>query len=506
MAISILTLIYILASITFIVGLKMLSNPAHARKGNLIAAGGMTLAIAGTIFLYQEDGIRLHNYGWIFGGLAIGSVVGTLAARKVKMTAMPEMVSLFNGMGGACAALISLVEFNHLLYTPTIASQMTYSPDTGLKEPEMGMWYSTGHLLIILLGLIIGTVSFAGSMIAWGKLNGRVKDYSFKGQHLVNLLIFSLLILLSAYLLIQLPNSVEVSFSSNPLAIHIFPAAWVSPLFYTIFLLAIVYGIMFVLPIGGADMPVVISLLNSFTGVAAACGGFLYNNKVMLTGGILVGAAGTLLTILMCRAMNRSLKNVLIGSFGSKAVVAGEHKDQGSYKEISLNDAAIVMSYASKVMIVPGYGLAVAQAQHACHELEKILTEKGIDVEYAIHPVAGRMPGHMNVLLAEADVSYDKLKEMEEANEAFPNTDVVLILGANDVVNPAAKSDPASPIYGMPILDVELAKMVIVNKRSMKPGYAGIENDLFFQPKTSMLFGDAKKVLQDLIAAIKEIG
>jgi NAD(P) transhydrogenase subunit beta len=251
-------------------------------------------------------------------------------------------------------------------------------------------------------------------------------------------------------------------------------------------------------------MPVVISLLNSFTGVAAACGGFLYGNKVMLTGGILVGAAGTLLTILMCKAMNRSLANVLIGSFGgnkSSSDVAA--KDQGAYKEISLNDAAVVMAYANKVMIVPGYGLAVAQAQHVCHELEKVLQEKGVEVKYAIHPVAGRMPGHMNVLLAEADVSYERLLEMEEANSEFSTTDVVLVLGANDVVNPAAKTDPSSPIYGMPILDVELAKSVIVNKRSMKPGYAGIENDLFFQPKTSMLFGDAKKVLQDLLAEIK---
>jgi H+-translocating NAD(P) transhydrogenase subunit beta len=253
-------------------------------------------------------------------------------------------------------------------------------------------------------------------------------------------------------------------------------------------------------------MPVVISLLNSFTGVAAACGGFLYNNKVMLTGGILVGAAGTLLTILMCKAMNRSLGNVLIGSFGgSKTTDAAGDKAQGHYKEISLADAAMVMSYANKVMIVPGYGLAVAQAQHICHELEKILNDKGVEVKYAIHPVAGRMPGHMNVLLAEADVSYEKLLEMEDANNEFKTTDVVLILGANDVVNPAAKNDPASPIYGMPILEVELAKTVIVNKRSMKPGYAGIENDLFFQPKTSMLFGDAKKVLQDLCAEVKSV-
>ena len=253
-------------------------------------------------------------------------------------------------------------------------------------------------------------------------------------------------------------------------------------------------------------MPVVISLLNSFTGVAAACGGFLYDNKVMLTGGILVGAAGTLLTLLMCKAMNRSLKNVLIGSFGGKNNgVSNGNKVQGSYKEISLNDAATIMSYANKVIIVPGYGLAVAQAQHSCHELEKLLNDKDVEVKYAIHPVAGRMPGHMNVLLAEADVSYEKLLEMEQANEEFKSTDVVLILGANDVVNPAAKNDTSSPIYGMPILDVELAKHVIVNKRSMKPGYAGIENDLFFQPKTSMLFGDAKKALQDLITEIKSM-
>ena len=260
------------------------------------------------------------------------------------------------------------------------------------------------------------------------------------------------------------------------------------------------------MPIGGADMPVVISLLNSFTGVAAAFGGFLYNNPVMLTGGILVGSAGTILTILMCKAMNRSLKNVLIGSFGGqKPGAPGVTKEQGNFKEISLNDTAVLMAYAQKVMIIPGYGLAVAQAQHTCHELEKILNEKGVEVVYGIHPVAGRMPGHMNVLLAEADVPYEKLLEMEEANEQMSTTNVVLILGANDVVNPAAKDDPSSPIYGMPILEVEKADHVIVNKRSMKPGYAGIENDLFFRPKTSMLFGDAKKVLQELCAELKQV-
>ena len=470
MEINLLVLIYLIGSITFIVGLKMLSNPASARKGNLVAASGMFLSILGTIFLYETEGQRLGNYPWIFAALIIGTIVGTLMAKKVQMTAMPEMVSLFNGMGGACAALISVIEFNHLLHTTTDLSTV-----------------DTTKLLIILLGLIIGAVSFSGSMIAWGKLNGKIKDFAFGGQHIINLVILVLNLAIAAYVILFTPEQ-----------LHMF--------FYVVVALSILYGVFFVLPIGGADMPVVISLLNSFTGVAAACGGFLYDNKVMLTGGILVGAAGTLLTILMCNAMNRSLKNVLIGSFGGgNAAAAGSGPSGGTYKEVTLSDAAVVMSYASKVMIVPGYGLAVAQAQHVCHELEKALEAKGVEVKYAIHPVAGRMPGHMNVLLAEADVSYDKLLEMEEANEEFKNTDVVLILGANDVVNPAAKSDPSSPIYGMPILEVEEAKHVIVNKRSMKPGYAGIENQLFFQPKTSMLFGDAKKALQDLLAEIRSI-
>lgn len=469
MELNILTICYLIGSITFITGLKMLSHPETARKGNLIAAGGMTIAIIGTIFLYDEQGVKLGNYLWIFAALLIGTVLGTLAARKVKMTAMPEMVSLFNGMGGACAALISIVEFDHLMH-----------------QVSAGQEADRGTLLIIFAGLIIGTISFAGSMVAWGKLNGSIKDFSFHGQHILNLIIFASIIALSAYLII----------SGDPAA---------ATLFYVILVLSIIYGLFFVLPIGGADMPVVISLLNSFTGVAAAFGGFLYNNPVMLTGGILVGSAGTILTILMCKAMNRPLSNVLIGSFGGGATGGGSNKDQGSYKEISISDSAVVMSYAKKVMIVPGYGLAVAQAQHVCHELEKLLIDKGVEVKYAIHPVAGRMPGHMNVLLAEADVDYGSLLEMEQANEEFASTDVVLILGANDVVNPAAKSDPASPIYGMPVLDVELSKLVIINKRSMNPGYAGIENELFFQPKSSMLFGDAKSVLQKLVAEIKTL-
>lgn len=459
----ILPLSYLIGSVTFILGLKMLSHPDTARKGNLVAAAGMVLAIFATIFLYKgHDGNGLGNYPWIFAALAIGTLTGTRAARKVQMTAMPEMVSLFNGMGGACAMLISVIEYHH-------------NP-----MPSVGM------LLVIVLGMIIGTVSFAGSIIAWGKLNGRIKDRTIGGAQYINFALWGALIVLSVLLI--------GGYSSDPMV------------FYSILIVAAVYGVLFVMPIGGADMPVVISLLNSFTGVAAAFGGFLYDNPVMLTGGILVGSAGTILTMLMCKAMNRSLKNVLVGSFGaaknSTAAVSGE---QSHFKEISLNDTATIMAYATRVCIIPGYGLAVAQAQHACHELEKVLEDKGVEVTYGIHPVAGRMPGHMNVLLAEADVPYEKLLEMEEANDQMAGTNVVLILGANDVVNPAAKEDPASPIYGMPILEVEKAEHVIVNKRSMKPGYAGIENELFFRPKTSMLFGDAKKVLQELVTELKQL-
>lgn len=471
----ILPLSYLIGSVTFIMGLKMLSHPDTARKGNKIAAAGMTLAIFATIFLYRygvtvdnPDGIALGNYGWIFGGLIIGTVVGTMMAKRVQMTAMPEMVSLFNGMGGACAMLISIVEYNHIQHTANGSAGM-------------------GMMTIIVLGMIIGTVSFAGSMIAWGKLAGKINDRTIPAGQAINFMIFGGLIVLAVMVI--------GGFTTSPV------------MFYSILALAALYGILFVMPIGGADMPVVISLLNSFTGVAAAFGGFLYDNPVMLTGGILVGSAGTILTILMCNAMNRSLKNVLIGSFGGGAKATGsvEGKDQGNYKEISLNDTAVLMAYAQKVMVIPGYGLAVAQAQHICHELEKVLNEKDVEVVYGIHPVAGRMPGHMNVLLAEADVPYEKLLEMEDANDQMSTTNVVIIIGANDVVNPAAKDDPASPIYGMPILEVERAEHVIVNKRSMKPGYAGIENDLFFRPKTSMLFGDAKKVLQDLVAELKQV-
>jgi len=458
-----LPLSYLIGSITFIVGLKMLSHPDTARRGNKVAALGMIVAILATIVLYRNDQDEaLGNYPWIFAALIIGTIAGTVMAKRVQMTAMPEMVSLFNGMGGACAMLISIVEYHH---NPTP---------------------STGILVVIVLGMIIGTVSFAGSMIAWGKLAGKLKDKTVPGAQAINFLLFAGLIILAIIVIMGYSQS--------------------SAVFYSILALAAIYGILFVMPIGGADMPVVISLLNSFTGVAAAFGGFLYDNPVMLTGGILVGSAGTILTILMCKAMNRSLPNVLIGSFGGGAKAAdGTAKEQGNFKEISINDSAVLMAYASKVIIIPGYGLAVAQAQHICHELEKVLEEKDVEVAYGIHPVAGRMPGHMNVLLAEADVPYEKLLEMEEANDRMGTTNVAIILGANDVVNPAAKEDASSPIYGMPILEVEKAEHVIVNKRSMKPGYAGIENDLFFRPKTSMLFGDAKKVLQDLVTELKSM-
>jgi NAD(P) transhydrogenase subunit beta len=461
---SILDIIYMIGAISFIFGIKMLGNPAKAKKGNLIAAFGMTISIFGTIFLYE--GIKTSNYIWIFAALIIGTVVGTIMAKKVKMTGMPQMVSFFNGMGGACAALISLVEFNHLQHNPETTSLST--------------------LAIIYLGLIIGSISFSGSIIAYGKLDEKIKDKTLPLQQVINVgLLLFILVLggLAAYGII-----------SNPMMI------------YVVLTLSLLYGILFVMPIGGADMPVVISLLNSFTGVAAAMGGFLYGNMVMLVGGILVGSAGTLLTVVMCKAMNRSLTNVLIGNFGGNKSGGGEAKAMtGSTKEITKTDLAVLMKYSKKVVIVPGYGLAVAQAQHVCHELEQALENEGVEVKYAIHPVAGRMPGHMNVLLAESNVSYDKLIEMDDINPEFKNTDVVLIVGANDVVNPAAKTDPSSPIYGMPILDVEDAAHTVVFKRSMKAGYAGIENELFYSPKNSMLFGDAKKSLTDLVTELKNL-
>lgn len=471
----ILEICYLIASVLFVIGLKRLSDPKTARKGNIMAAVGMGLAIVATIALHTQDGQPIGNYGWIISGILIGTIIGWLAAKKVKMTAMPEMVSLFNGMGGACAALISLVEFGHYIH-PVMAIDGT------MMEPMMG----TGTVLTIVAGLIIGTVSFAGSMIAYAKLNGTMKgNVRLPFYNAINNILLLSLIGLTALLM----NS---------------DAATAHMLFYVIFGLAVVYGILFVIPIGGADMPVVISLLNSFTGVAAAFGGFLYDNQVMLTGGILVGSAGTLLTFVMCKAMNRSLSNVIFGSFGGgSAAAAATTSKGGSIKEISVSDSAVLLNYSKKVIVVPGYGLAVAQAQHAIHELETLLESRGVELKYAIHPVAGRMPGHMNVLLAESNVPYDKLCEMEEINPDFPTTDVVIVVGANDVVNPAAKHDPSSPIFGMPVLDVENAKNVIVIKRSMNAGYAGIDNELFGYQNCFMLFDDAKAAISKMITELK---
>lgn len=486
---NLLVLSYLIGSVTFILGLKMLGKPDTARRGNLIAAFGMAIAIFGTIFLYKDaENNNLHNLEWIFGALIIGSVVGTLVAKRVQMTAMPQMVSLFNGMGGACAMLISIIEFGHIQEALSIIyghGEFISTQISIVDESGADVLYSAIQikLLIIFAGLIIGSISFAGSMIAWGKLDGKIKDITVPAQQVVNIGLLLIVVVLTGL------------FIGGVLT-----ATWV---FYLVFALSLLYGVLFVFPIGGADMPVVISLLNSFTGVAAACGGFLYDNKVMLLGGILVGSAGTILTVVMCNAMNRSLLNVIIGNFGGSKSGGGGTAIEGNIKEISAADTAMLMKYSKKVIIVPGYGLAVAQAQHTCHELEELLEKEGVEVKYAIHPVAGRMPGHMNVLLAESNVPYDKLLEMEEINPEFATTDVVLVIGANDVVNPAARNDKDSPIYGMPILDVDHAKHIVVMKRSMGAGYAGIENALFFDPKTSMLFGDAKKTLTALVSELK---
>jgi H+-translocating NAD(P) transhydrogenase subunit beta len=460
---SLLEICYLIASVTFVLGLKLMGNPRSARQGNLIAAAGMGVAIFGTIFLHEKE-VPMLIYGLIGLALLIGTIAGWVTARKVAMTKMPELVSLFNGMGGACAALISLIEY------PNLRNE-------------------TGSLIAVLAGLIIGTVSFSGSIIAFMKLNGSLnKAIRLPQYNILNTIMMVVVLGLGVAMTIvpELNNSANL---------------------YILLGLAVLYGVMFVIPIGGADMPVVISLLNSFTGLAAACGGFLYDNKAMLTGGILVGSAGTLLTIIMCKAMNRPLSNVIFGAFGGgSSTGAGDSAAGGTVKDIQISDLAVLMNYSRKVVIVPGYGLAVAQAQHVIHEIELLLQSRGVEVKYAIHPVAGRMPGHMNVLLAESSVDYDKLVEMEEINPEFSSTDVVLIVGANDVVNPAAKTDPSSPIYGMPILEVEQASHVIVNKRSMNAGYAGIDNPLFYNSKTSMLFGDAKSALTSLANELKNLG
>lgn len=466
MNIPLLEISYLIASVGFIIGLKMMGNPKTARNGNLIGAVGMVLAIIATIFLYPtEHEVAQIVYYLIFAGIAIGTIIGWYTAKKVQMTKMPELVSLFNGMGGACAALIGLIEYPHVMENPGD---------------------HTGLLLCIILGLIIGSISFSGSIIAFLKLNGTLnKAIRIPGYNMINNILLLAVLAFGTYMVFD-----DGASMTN---------------LYLLFTASLLYGILFTIPIGGADMPVVISLLNSFTGLAAAAGGFLYANQAMQTGGILVGSAGTILTFAMCKAMNRPLSNVIFGAFGGGGATGAAEAAGGSIKDINVSDVAVLMNYSKKVVIVPGYGLAVAQAQHVIHELEKLLEERGVEVKYAIHPVAGRMPGHMNVLLAESNVDYSKLVEMDDINPEFPTTDVVFVVGANDVVNPAAKTDPASPIYGMPILEVDKAKNVIVNKRSMSAGYAGIDNVLFGYDNCSMLFGDAKKVITELVSELKNL-
>jgi NAD(P) transhydrogenase subunit beta len=461
---GILEICYLIGSVTFILGLKMMGNAKTARQGNLIGAFGMTVAILGTIFLFKYDEVSRGALKLIliFAAIAIGTAIGWWKAKSVEMTKMPELVSMFNGMGGACAALIGLAEYQHNIDNPKA-------------------------LAFIIAGMVIGTISFSGSIIAYLKLEGTMKKpIRFPQYNIFNNLLLLIVAAFSVFVVMQA---------------HALPGV----IIWVLFAVAIIYGILFTIPIGGADMPVVISLLNSFTGLAAAFGGFLYDNKPMLTGGILVGSAGTLLTLAMCKAMNRPLSNVIFGAFGGGGATAGSSEVDGTIKDVQVSDLAVMLNYSKKVVIVPGYGLAVAQAQHVIHELEKLLEERGVEVKYAIHPVAGRMPGHMNVLLAESNVEYEKLVEMEDINPEFEQTDVVLVVGANDVVNPAAKTDPSSPIYGMPILEVDRAKHIVVNKRSMNAGYAGIDNLLFYDPKCSMFFGDAKKALTELVAEIKTL-
>jgi NAD(P) transhydrogenase subunit beta len=459
--IAILDLSYLVAAILFVIGLKLLSKPESARAGNLWAAAGMLLAMTTTLLLHKDNegnSIAMANIMVILLTLTVATVVGWIIARKVKMTAMPQMVSFYNATGGAASGLVALIEYGN---------------------PE------NTSLMVTLLGIAVGNIAFSGSMIAFGKLDGKIKDWFSPAMTYINLLM--LVIIIAIIVVILLPGT------DHDVARY---------LVYSLFGLSLVYGILFVMPIGGADMPVVISLLNSLTGVAAAMAGFIYSNQAMILGGILVGATGTILTILMCRAMNRSLLNVIIGGFGGSPA-GSDQGITGVIREITQSDAGILLNYSQKVVIVPGYGLAAAQAQHACSELDNLLSSRGVDVRYAIHPVAGRMPGHMNVLLAEANVPYEKLVEMDHINPDMVNVDVVLVIGANDVVNPAAMDNPSSPIYGMPIIHVHESRNIIVIKRGMGKGYAAIENNLFYNEKTRMLFGNAKDVLQKLIAELK---
>ena len=469
---SFIAIIFILVSVLFILGIKLLGSPKTARYGNLLAAFGMLIALAATIPLLgsgEETSLLKHgwslNYTLMVVGLVIGLIIGAIGAYSVKMTAMPQMVAAFNGVGGGAAALVASLEF--------------------LKRANSPEGITTFFAITMLFATLIGSLSFSGSAIAYLKLEGKFeKPHTFPGQNILNGLVLAVILGLCGYL-----------------------TGWGttnSTAFIVMFTLALVFGVAMVMPIGGADMPVVISLLNSFTGLAVAADGFTINNISMIVAGTLVGSSGTLLTLLMCKAMNRPVTNVLFGAFGSgggsKAAAGGI---VGTVKPIQADEAALLLGNAQQVVIVPGYGMAVAQAQHQVRELSDELGKRGVEVRFAIHPVAGRMPGHMNVLLAEANVPYDQLCEMEAINPTMDRVDVCLVIGANDVVNPAAREDKSSPIYGMPIIEADRAKTVIVMKRSMAAGFAGIENGLFYKDNTRMLFGDAKASLQALIAQVK---
>ncbi|HEX6983376.1 MAG TPA: NAD(P)(+) transhydrogenase (Re/Si-specific) subunit beta [Balneolaceae bacterium] len=457
----IIQLVYLLATGIFIVGIKRLGSPATARSGNQLAALGMLLGVIVTLFDQQ-----IVSFEYIVAGVIVGSAIGVIAAKKVEMTAMPEMVAIFNGFGGGASALVAWGEFIRV-------------------EPAL---FATQDLITIGLSILIGAVTFTGSFIAFGKLQGFISGnpITFPAQNIFNALLTAATLGLVAWLAFDPANQL---------------------IFWLIFGLALLLGVLTVLPIGGADMPVVISLLNSYSGLAAAMTGFVISNNLLIISGALVGAAGLILTNIMCKAMNRTLGNVLFGAFGgSDSTGAGPADDTDkTVRETTADDVALQCAYAQKVVIVPGYGLAVAQAQHVLKEVANKLEKRGVEVKYGIHPVAGRMPGHMNVLLAEADVPYDQLYDMEQINPEFKSTDVVLIIGANDVVNPAAKTAPGSPIYGMPILNVDEAKRTIIFKRSLSPGFAGIDNELFYEESNQMFFGDAKKSLQSLSQALNEV-
>ncbi len=451
-------LAYLACAILFIIGLRRLSSPATARSGNLLAAAGMAIAIAAT--LADE---RIDSVGWIVAGALVGAVAGAVSARAVKMTAMPQMVALFNGVGGGAAALIAIAEYHEAV------------PPAG----DVG----TEAAVSVMFSAVVGTISFMGSLVAFGKLQELVtgRPYSLPGQRIVTAALVAAILAAAAVPL----------FTDSQAALVVATV------------LAGVLGVVAVMAIGGADMPVVISLLNSFTGLAAAATGFVLDNSVLIVAGTLVGASGTLLTRMMGRAMNRPLSNVLFGAFGTAGGTAAATAVDGDVRATDAQDVAIMLAYARRVVIVPGYGLAVAQAQHNVRELADLLERRGVDVKYGIHPVAGRMPGHMNVLLAEANVPYPQLRDMEDINPELPRTDVALVIGANDVTNPAARDNPESPLYGMPILNVDQAANVVVLKRSMSPGFAGIDNDLFYRPNTAMLFGDAKASVERLVTAVK---